>query len=79
MVTDGSHTCGELSIMYKFVESLCYTPKISVTSTIILKKHRIKKNTKWCDRTQQCIRKQIVSEVKTKLEGTMNTIDKDLR
>ena len=31
MVTDGSYTCGEHSIMYIVVESLCFMPETHVT------------------------------------------------
>ena len=31
MVTDGSYTCGEHSVTYREVESLCFIPKINVT------------------------------------------------
>lgn len=31
MVTQGSYACGEQSIMYREVESLCYTPETNVT------------------------------------------------
>ena len=31
MVTDDSYTCGEHSMMYKLVKSLCCTPETEVT------------------------------------------------
>lgn len=31
MVTDGNHTCGEPSIMYRELEPLYYTPETNVT------------------------------------------------
>lgn len=35
MVTHGSYTCGEQTIMYTEVELLCYTPETSVTLCVI--------------------------------------------
>lgn len=31
MLTDGSYTCGEHSIIYRVVESLCCTPETNET------------------------------------------------
>ena len=36
MVTDGSYTCGERSVTYRDIESLCCTPETNV-STIFKK------------------------------------------
>lgn len=49
MVTDGGYTCGECSIMYRVVESLCCTLETNITLCfkyiqIIIKK---KQNKTW--------------------------------
>lgn len=52
MVTDGSFTCGEHSIMYREVESLHFTPETKVT---------------WCIRysSKRKLKKKIPIEVRT--------------
>ena len=38
-MTDGSYTCGEHSVMYRDVESLCCTPEINETCVNYTKKN----------------------------------------
>ena len=41
MVTDGTYACGEQSIMYRGVESLCYALETNVTLCVRYTKKKI--------------------------------------
>ena len=54
MVTDGSHTSGKHSIMYKTVESLCCTSEINKLTLSVNYSKKRNQLKKWNNKKRQC-------------------------